>query len=121
GGNALDDQIGRRDLVEQQIVTLARGAADRFGAPRTEPEGRVRLLDRVWLDDDVVEMPARAVMREPALARPRLPDQLDCLVEPLGRFLGRDAETREFVGAIALADPEIEGPVRQQIEGCSLL
>src|ERR1700751_2793982 len=37
-GDALDDQIGRRDLVEQQIVSLARRAADRLGAAGAEPE-----------------------------------------------------------------------------------
>jgi len=47
GGDALDDQIGRRDLVEQQIVPFAGGAADRFGAAGAEPEGWVGLLDRI--------------------------------------------------------------------------
>ena len=98
GGDALDDQVGRGDLVEQQIVALARGAADRFGAAGAEPERRVRLLDRVRLDDDVVEVPALAVMREPALARPRLADHVHRLVEPLGRLVWRDAEAGEFVG-----------------------
>src|SRR5271155_2915157 len=121
GGDALDDQIGRSDLVEQQIVALARGAADRLGTAGAEPEGRMRLLNRVGLDDDVVEMPALTMMRKPALARPRLADHVHRLVEPLGRLLGRDAEAGEFVGAIALADPEIEAAIRQQVECCRLL
>src|SRR5215471_6124339 len=70
--NTLDDQIGRRNLIEEQIVALARGAADRFRAAGTEPERRVRLLDRARLDDDVVETPALAVVRKPPGARPGL-------------------------------------------------
>src|SRR6202030_4584582 len=42
GGDALDEQIGGSDLVEQQIVAVARRASDRFGAAGAEPERRVR-------------------------------------------------------------------------------
>jgi hypothetical protein len=40
---------------------------------------------------------------------------------PLGRLRGRDAEAGEFVSPIALADPEIEPAIRQQVEGRGLL
>ena len=62
GGNALDDEIGRRDLVEQQIVAFACGAADRFGTASAEPEGRMGLLDRARLDDNIVIMPPLAAI-----------------------------------------------------------
>ena len=120
-GDALDDQIGGSDLVEQQIVAVARRASDRFGAAGAEPERGMRRLDRVRLDHHVVEMPALTMMGKPALARPRLADHAHRLVEPLGRLLGRDAEPGEFVSPIAFADPEIEPPVRQQVEGRGLL
>ena len=110
-----------RDLVEQQVVALARRAADRLLAAGAEPERRVRLLDRARLDDDVVELPALAVMGKAAWRRPRLADHLHGFVEPLGRLLGRDAEAGELVAAVALADAEIEAAVRQQVEGRRLL
>src|SRR5215472_13117654 len=74
--DTVDDQISRCDLVEQQIVTFACGTADRLGAAGTEPERRMRLLDRARLDDDVVEPPALALVGEPARRRPRLADHL---------------------------------------------
>jgi hypothetical protein len=121
GGDTLDDQIGRRDLVEQQIVSLARRAADRLGTPGAQPERRMRLLDRARFDDDVVEMPALAMMGEASRTRPRLADHRHRLVEALGRLLGRNAKAGEFVSAVTLADAEIEAAVRQQIEGRRLL
>ena len=120
GGDALDDQIGRRDLVEQQIVALARGAADRLGAAGAHPERRMRLLDRRRLDGDVVVVPQLAVIGKPALGRPRLADDLDRLVETLGRLLLRDAEAGKFIRPVALADAEIEPAVRQEIQGRGL-
>ena len=52
---------------------------------------------------------------------PRLGDHLQCLVEARVRFLHRDAEARELVVPVALADAEIEPAAGQQIEGCRLL
>src|SRR5712691_3941540 len=75
------------------------------------------LLDRRRLDDDVVVMPPFAVIGKPALAGPRLADHRDRLVEARGRLLLRDAEAGELIGAIALADAEIEPSVRQEVEG----
>src|SRR5262245_36593423 len=102
GRNPFDDQIGRCDLVEQEIVAFACGAADRLGAAGAEPERRMRLLDWARLDDDIVEPPALALIGEPAWRRPRLADHLHGLIKPLGRLLGRNAEAREFIAAVAL-------------------
>ena len=109
----VDDDIDRRNLVEQQIVALARRPLDRLLAAGAEPEGRVRLLDRSRLDDDVVVMPPAALIREPTLAGPGAADHVDRLVEPRGRLLLRDAEAGKLIGAVALADAEIEAAVRQ--------
>ena len=76
----------------------------------------MRALHRRGFDHHVLEIPALSVMRETALAGPRLADDRHRLVEALGRLGLRDAETGEFVIAVALADAEIEPPVRQQIE-----
>src|SRR5439155_16552919 len=108
----VDDHVDRRDLVEQQIVALARGAPDRLGAAGAEPEGRVRLLDRRRLDDDVVVTAPFAAVGEPALAGPGLADHVDCLVEPRRRLVLRDTESGKLVRAVALADAEIEPAIR---------
>src|SRR5262249_21481355 len=68
GGHTLDRQVDRADLVEQQVEAIAGGTTDRFKAAGAHPERRVRLLRWPRLDHDVVEVPALAVMREPALA-----------------------------------------------------
>ena len=117
----VDDHVYGRDLVEQQVVALARGAADRLGAAGAHPERRVRLLDRGGLDDDVVVAPPFSLVGEAALAGPRLADHVDRLVEPRGRLVLLDTEAGEFVGPVALADAEIEPAVRQQVERRGLL
>ena len=79
------------------------------------------LLDRAWLDDHVLEMPARTVVRKTARAGPGLPQHLDRLVEPGIGFGLRDAEARELAGAIALADAGVEPSAGQQVERGGLL
>src|SRR5207253_3227502 len=70
GGHALDGQLDRGDLVEQQIVALLSGAADSFRASRPHPERRMRLLRRPRLDHDVAVVPMLALVREAAARRP---------------------------------------------------
>src|SRR5260370_35133192 len=98
--DAFDDQIRRGNLVEQQVVPVTRRPADRFGAAGAEPEGRMRLLDRVRLDDDVVEMPALAMVRKPALARPAHPEPAHPPADTPVRPPGGGAKTPEFSGPI---------------------
>src|SRR5690348_10395378 len=114
--DALDRQIDWRDLIEQQVIALARGAADRVLAAGAEPEGRVGPLRRRRLDDDILVVPALAVMREPCGARPRLANNLHRLIEALGRFGHRHAEAAEFLIAIAFADAEFEAPIGEKID-----
>ena len=116
-----DDLVGLGQLVEQQVVALARGAADAVGAAGGEPQRRVRALQRLGLDHDVVVVPALAAMAEAALGGPRLADDLHRLVEALGRLVDRDAEAVELGLAIALADAEIDAAAGQQVERRDLL
>ena len=120
-GDALDDLVDLGKLVEQQVVALARGAADAVVAAGGQPERRVRALQRLGLDHDVVVLPALAVMAEPALAGPRLADDLHRLVEALGGLRHGNAEAVELGLAVALADAEIDPPAAQEIERGDLL
>src|SRR5208282_3716885 len=121
GGDPVDRQIDRADLVEQQIVALARRPRDRFGAAGAHPERRMGFLDRRRLDHDVLEMPALAVMREAPGRAPRLADDLDRLVEALGRLVLWDAEALELGRPVTLADAEIDPAVGEQVERRDLL
>ena len=119
--HALDGEIDRGNLVEQEIETALRRALDQLEAAGSHPQGRMRLLGRARLDDDVVEVPAPAVMREAALGGPGFAQEGHGLLEALGRLLDGNAEARELVLAIALAHAEVEAAVREQIERGDLL
>ena len=119
--DALDDLVGLGELVEQQVVALARGAPDAVVAAGGEPQRRVRALQRLGLDHDVVVVPVLAAMAEAALGGPRLADDLHRLVEALGGLVDRDAEAVELGLAVALADAEIDPPAGQQVERRDLL
>jgi len=56
-------------------------------------------------------------MRKARSRQPRPRDHLNRFLEACLCFLLRDAETGEFVVPVALADPEIESPTGEQIEG----
>ena len=80
----------------------------------------MRLLHRRRLDHHILEMPVFAVVREPAVAGPRLAQEGDRLLVALLGFLHRDAEAVKLAPAIALADAEIESAVGQQVQGRGL-
>src|SRR5436305_459061 len=63
-GNALADDVERCELVEEQIVAALGHAANGRGGPGGHPERRVRFLAGRRLDQDVVEGPEAAVVRE---------------------------------------------------------
>ena len=105
-GEPLLDHIERGDLVEQQVEVVLRGPAQANGAARSQPQGRVRSLDRRRLDDDVLERPVFADMGKALLRRPGPTDHLEGFLE---QFLGirwLDIEAIELVGPVALADAE---------------
>jgi len=66
------------------------------------------LLRRGRLDDDGVELPIFAAVRERLVGGPRPEDDLQAFVESRVGLFGRYAEAGELIVAIALADPEIE-------------
>src|SRR4029077_11150660 len=70
---------------------------------------------------DIVVVPQLAVMAEPALAGPRLADDLHCLVEALGGLGDGNAKAVELGLAVAFADAEIESSATQQVERGGLL
>src|SRR5690349_3414206 len=124
--DALDDLVGLRQLVEQQIVALARGTPDAVVAAGGKPQRRVRALQGLGLDHDVLVVPALAMMAEAAPilvigCRPRLADDLHRLVEPIGRLGDRDAEAVELGLAVAFAVAEVDAAAAQQVERRRLL
>ncbi len=120
-GDIGGDIGGRGVLPEQQVVALGSDPADRALAAGAHPDRRVRLLRGRRLDDDVVEPPIFAAMRERLVGGPGLEDDFEALVIPRIGLLHRHAEAGEFVVAIAFADAEIEPAARQQVEGRRLL
>src|SRR6516225_8508330 len=121
GCHALDGEVDGRDLVEQEIEAALRGAPDRFEAAGAHPERGMRLLSGARFDDDIVEMPALAMVREALAGGPRLAQERHRLVEALGRLLDWNREARELRRAVPLANAEVEPAVGQQIERGDLL
>src|SRR5215467_2407789 len=120
-GDALDGKIDGRDLVEQEIEPALGSAPDRFETARAHPQRGMGPLRGARLDDDVVEMPALAVVRE-ALARgPSLAQERHGLLEALGCLLDRNAKASELRLPVAFADAEVEPAIRQEIECRDLL
>src|SRR6185437_7956233 len=90
--DALGDRLRAAALAEQQVVALFGGKADRGRARRADPKGRVRLLHRRRLDDDVLVVPVLAAMREAAAGRPCLAQEGNRLLVALLGLRHRDAE-----------------------------
>jgi len=81
----------------------------------------VRTLRGRRLDDDIVERPVPAAMREFLVRGPGFDQHVEAFVEARVGLVHVDAEALELVVAIALADAEIESPARQQVERRGLL
>src|SRR6516162_4317822 len=73
------------------------------------------------LNNDIVELPIFAAVREPLLGCPRLDDECESLLEALLGLLGRDAKACELVMPVTLADPELEPAIGHQVDGRGLL
>ena len=108
-------------LAQQHVVAALGDLADRVGAARPHPERRMRFLRGRRLDDDVVELPIFAAMRERRFRDKGLGDHVERFLEALVGLLHRHAKAGKLVPAIAFADAEIEPPAGQQVEGRGLL
>src|SRR6202012_3204866 len=86
------DQIRAGELVEQKVKTARCNLADRGLTAGTHPDRWPRPLCGGGLNDDVLEIPELAVMREPPVGGPCLEDNLQAFLEPLLGLLARDAE-----------------------------
>jgi hypothetical protein len=75
-------------LIEEEIVAALGGALDGGRTPRSRLQGRTRRLLRGRLDDDVLEAPETALVREALARRPRLEDDFERLVEARLRLSG---------------------------------
>ena len=111
-GYLIEDLLGERMLAQQHVVAALGDLANRARAAGAHPERRARLLRRRRLDDDVVELPVFAAVRERRLGAKSPGEDIERLLEPLVGFLHRHTEPSELVVAIALADPEIEPAAR---------
>ena len=76
-------ELCRGELVEQKLEAAPRHLADRIGLPAAIQIGGCGFCARRRLDDDVVEMPVLAVVREALVRGPRLDDQVEALLEAL--------------------------------------
>src|SRR6187401_813989 len=108
-------------MLKRSIGAALRHLADRVGLARRHPDRRMRLLPCRRLDHDVLEIPVLAVMREALVAGPRLHDHGQRLLEAGVGLTNGNAEARELVVAIALADAEFEPPAGQEIDRRGLL
>src|SRR5271170_5383640 len=120
-GDLLENLLGERMLSQQHVIAALGDLAHRVRASGAHPERRMRLLRGRGLDDDVVEPPIFAAMRERRLAYKGLGDHIEHFLEALVGLLHRYTKAGELVPAIALADAEIEPSARQQIESRGLL
>jgi len=108
-------------VIEDEVEAARRRAADRLLAAGGHPQRRMRFLRRRRLDDDVLEMPEAAVVRE-ALARgPGARHHRNSLLEARLGLVRRDLKTLELAVPVALADTEIEAAARDQVERRRLL
>src|SRR5579871_1740012 len=92
-----------------EMVAVARGAADRLGSARRQPDRWMRLLHRSRNDGDIGELVEASVDGDVALG-PDAADDLGAFLQPRAALVARDVEADKFGHAIALAEAEIEPP-----------
>src|SRR5581483_3675718 len=99
-----------------EVIPIARQSRDRFRSAAREPEWRMRLLDGFRHERDIAQAVEPAVERKSVFG-PRPADDFRSFLEARAALLARDAEAGELGHAIALAQAEIETPVRDDIDG----
>ena len=108
-------------LVEQQVIAAPRRRLQRFRSSCRHPKRRMRLLGGRRFDNDILERPALALMREAALGGPGGADHRHHLLEAFGGLLDRNLKPFELGKPIALSDAEIKAAMRQKIQSRGLL
>ena len=97
------------------------GPPDRRLSGGGDPDRRVGRLHRWGLDDDVVEGPVPAVVREPLPGRPRSQEHLERLLEARIGLVLIDVEAAELRVPVALADAEVDAAARDHVQRRRLL
>src|SRR5215471_21586156 len=100
---SLEVGVGRAAGAHPAIADLG-GAADRVRMPATEPDRRMRLLDRSWAHGAGVELIDGALVAD-LRRRPQHLDQLHLLAEAPDPVLARHLELRVVLLA---AQPDAE-------------
>src|SRR6516164_815771 len=108
-------------LAQQHVIATPDNLVHRVLTAGPHPERRMGLLRGRRLDDDIVELPVLAPVRERRFRGESLGDDLKRFLEARVSLLQGYAEPGEFIVPVALADPEIEPAAGQQIKGCRLL
>jgi hypothetical protein len=112
---------GERVLAEQHVIATPGDLADRVCAAGPHPERWMRFLLRWRLNDDVVELPILAPMRERRFRGEGFGDDVHRLLKARLGLFQRDAEAGEFVVPVAFADPEIKPAAGQKVKRRCLL
>jgi hypothetical protein len=102
-------------------VALAGRQPDGRLAGGRDPDRRVRRLERQGLDDDVVEVPVAAVVREPVAGGPGPEQDVECLAETGVGVCLVHVEAAELGVAVALAYPQVDPAARYHVQRRGLL
>jgi len=87
----------------------------RLGRRRRDADRRVRLLERLGHDADVLELEVLALVRE-ALLRPRRGEDVERLEEPVTAFAVRNVGALIVAGQAAAAHPELEPSLAEMVD-----
>src|SRR4029077_15118616 len=115
-GNALAERRRRSVLVENEIEPAGSGTPDRMWVAGGDPQRRMGPLRRWRLNDDILEVPEAALVRETFARSPGARHHFDRFLETRFGLFRRDLESLELAVPVALADAEIEAATGKQIE-----
>jgi len=114
------DLLVRAVRVHQHRVAALRRPLDRLERRRADPHRRMRLLERLGQDLDVVEVHEAAV-EAGALLPPGRQHRLEVLAELRVAVLGRDAEDLVLARIEAAPCAPVHAPAREHVEQRHLL
>src|SRR3990172_1061841 len=105
---------GINEVVAQTLDTLYR-----FWSARRQPDRRMRLLHWPRLKVDIAQPGKSAIDRKPGLG-PGTPNYLTPSLETGASFLARNTEGLELLEPIALAEPQVEAAVGDDVDDCGV-